>query len=74
MVSGNPASASPTRAGSAPVTVMTSRPFSYAEVIWWPAFRPAPASASATARTAASAASAALKCLPTAVTGIASIG
>ena len=73
MVRANPATASRTRPGSAPVTVTTSRPSSCAAVAR-ASGRPAAASASVMARTAASAASAGLKCLPTSVTGIASIG
>ena len=73
MVRANPATASRTRPGSAPVTVRTSRPSSCAAVAR-ASGRPAAASASVMARTAASAASAGLKGLPTSVTGIASTG
>src|SRR5580700_1026052 len=73
MVRANPATASRTRPGSAPVTVRISRPSSCAAEVL-ASGRPAAASASVTTRTAASAASAGLKCLPTAVTGIASTG
>src|SRR5208282_724193 len=68
-VRANPATASRTRPGSAPVTVTTSRPSSYAAVTWASA-TPAAVSASVMARTAASASRAGLKGLPTAVTGI----
>jgi hypothetical protein len=59
-VSGNPTTASRTRAGSAPATVMASLPSSRAAVISLAGATPAAASASVTARTAASAASAGL--------------